>query len=503
MSASPMAFGRSPFTVGGVTFRPTGVRKSLVTPSQPTKVENEWLPLSNLDRVVTPAFSSTIHFFDGGVSTDRSFESVVASLKESLAEVLVHFFPLAGRLELRDDGLMNLYCNDAGAIFIQASVGVTLEELGGPQPMDALSGLEIARLGKGPIYVADQLMSMPALVVQVTQFKCGTVAVATNWHHTVADGSAGCHFIKSWSEVATGRGISLVPNHNRQLLAPRQQPDPSLVQGYSTQSAHNLNNVMNDRGRQKSLTGSSEPPVINTFHLDKMTVQKMKDRANEELGQEAVRKFTSAEGMSAILWQKMTQARRVDRESCHADVQAGDGDSTNRIQTRFFMFVDGRKKLDMPAGYFGNVVCSACAVSTEEEILENSSVYAAGLIREACKKADADYFRSLIDWVEVQGSNPSKSEHVNSAGHDVAATFWKFFPLYEMEFGFGKPSYAARNSPPRPLIDGIAMMPSSKGPGNMVALINLSADRMARLRKDSAFQNSFIGMNSKLDTHSY
>ncbi|KAL2643248.1 hypothetical protein R1flu_010835 [Riccia fluitans] len=450
-----MAFGRSPFTVGGVTFRPTGVRKSLVTPSQPTKVENEWLPLSNLDRVVTPAFSSTIHFFDGGVSTDRGFESVVASLKQSLAEVLVHFFPLAGRLELRDDGHVDLHCNDAGAIFIQASVGVTLEELGGPQPMDALSELEIARLGKGPIYMPDQLMSMPALVVQ--------------------------------------------------LLAPRQQPDPSLVQGYSTQSAHNLNNVMNDRGTQKSFTGSSERPVINTFHLDKMTVQKMKDRANEELGQEAVRKFTTAEGISAILWQKMTQARRADRESCHADAQTGDGEfnGPNRIQTRFFMFVDGRKKLDMPAGYFGNVVCSACAVSTEETILENSSVYAAGLIREACKKVDADYFRSLIDWVEVQGSNPSKSEHVNSAGHDVAATFWTFFPLYEMEFGFGKPVYAARNSPPRPLIDGIAMMPSSKGPGNMVALLNLSADRMARLRKDSAFQNSFIGMNSKLDADSY
>ncbi|KAL2643451.1 hypothetical protein R1flu_011038 [Riccia fluitans] len=137
-----MAFGRLHFTVGGVSFRPTGVLRSLVTPSQPTKVENEWLPLSNLDRVATPAFSSTIHFFDGGVSTDRSFESVVASLKESLAEVLVHFFPLAGRLELTDDGSMNLHCNDAGAVFIQASVVLLWRSLEGHNPWMHYQGLK-------------------------------------------------------------------------------------------------------------------------------------------------------------------------------------------------------------------------------------------------------------------------------------------------------------------------------------------------------------------------
>ncbi|KAL3683121.1 hypothetical protein R1sor_001143 [Riccia sorocarpa] len=489
----PFAVARRPqCTVGGVCFRPTGIRKSLVTPSQPTKPDNEWLPLSNLDRVVTPTFSSTIHFFE--VAEDRSFECVVTDLKQSLAQVLVHFFPLAGRLELSHDGLMVLHCNDAGAIFIQASVGLELAELGGPQPMDALSGLEISRLGKGPIYMPDQLKSIPTLVVQVTQFKCGSVAIATNWHHSVADGSAGCHFIKSWSEVATGRGISLLPNHDRKLLAPRNPPNPSLVQGYSTKSSHSLNDVSTDREMMKKFTGSQEPPMISAFHLDKETIQKLKDRANEEHGPEAVRKFTSAEGISAILWQKMTQARK-DSDPCYDDYEVTDSDRCrpNPAQTRFFMFVDGRKKLDMPPGYFGNVVCSACAVCTEEEILQKPTVNTAGLIREACKKADADYFRSLIDWVEVQGSNPSKSEHVNSVGHDVAATFWTFFPLYDMEFGFGKPVYAARNSPPRPLIDGIAMMPSSKGPGNMMALLNLSADRMARLVKDTEFNTFFTG----------
>ncbi|BBN12820.1 hypothetical protein MPTK1_5g23180 [Marchantia polymorpha subsp. ruderalis] len=489
MATSPTAMGRTSLTVGGVSLRAKMIRKTLVHPAQPTAAENEWLPLSNLDRVVTPTFSSVIHFYDGAVSEARSFECVVGGLKKSLSEALVYFFPLAGRLELRDDGLVDLHCNDAGAVFIEMSLGVELAEVGGAQTMDSLSGLESARLGRGPLYMPDQLMDMPTLVVQVTRFKCGAVAVATSWHHTIADGSSGCHFIQAWSEIATGAGISLIPNHNRQLLAPRDPPNPSLVQGYSTKSAHNLNKVSSDREVLKTFGGSQEPPVINMFHLDKDTVQELKNAANEELGEENVRKFTSAEGISALLWQSMTRART--ESSTHDD---DDYPRQNQEVTRFFMFVDGRKKLNMPKGYFGNVVCSACAVSTEDEIMNNAPSYAATLIRQACSRADGDYFKSLIDWVEVQGSSPSKSEHVNSVGHDVAATFWTFFPLYSMEFGFGKPTFAARNSPPRPLIDGIAMMPSAKGPGNMVALLNLSADRMQRLRSDPQFNSVFLGL---------
>ncbi|KAG6555676.1 hypothetical protein Mapa_002913 [Marchantia paleacea] len=495
MATSPTALGRTNFTVGGVSLRAKVIRKTLVHPAQPTLAENEWLPLSNLDRVVTPTFSSVIHFYEGAVSEGRSFECVVGGLKRSLSEALVHFFPLAGRLEVRDDGLVDLHCNDAGAVFIEVALGVELAEVGGAQTMDALSGLELARLGRGPLYMPDQLMDMPTLVVQVTQFKCGAVAIATSWHHTIADGSSGCHFIQAWSEIASGAGISLIPNHNRQLLAPRDPPNPSLVQGYSTKSAHNLNKVNNDQEVLKAFSGSKEPPVINMFHLDKVTVQELKNLANKEIGEETVRKFTSAEGISALLWQSMTRARiDVNSKYGFSSAHGDDDQQQNQEITRFFMFVDGRKKLDMPKGYFGNVVCSACAVSTENEIINNAPSYAATLIREACSKADGDYFKSLIDWVEVQGSSPSKSEHVNSVGHDVAATFWTFFPLFNMEFGFGKPTFAARNSPPRPLIDGIAMMPSAKGPGNMVALLNLSADRMQRLRSDPQFNSVFLGL---------
>ncbi|CAM6090195.1 unnamed protein product [Calypogeia fissa] len=467
--------------VGGVKVKPTA--RTLVVPSKPTP--EQWLRLSNLDRVVNPTFSSSILFYTRLlVRPNRTFEEIVQSLKESLANVLVDFFPLAGRLALRDDGLVDLHCGDQGAVFVEAMVDADLDDLGGAQPMSALSGLEAARLGPGPLYIPDQLKPMPALVVQVTRFRaCGSVAIAVNWHHTVADGSSGCHFMKSWSEVAMGRALSLKPDHNRDQLTPRFPLNSSLVnKGYSTRNVQELQRLANPK------LLPTAPPVLKLFPISQQAVLDLKAEAKTE---DSV--FTSAESVSGHLWKVTTKARRECAQEDPDDHEIMVG---RKRRTRFFMFVDGRKRLKLSPGYFGNVVCSACAEATEEEIMARPVSYAADLIRKAVRNVSGEYFRSLIDWVEEQGRGQSKSEHVNSLGHDVAATFWTSFPLYQMDFGWGNPSFATRNSGPRPLIDGIAMMPSPEGPGNMVAILNLHADRMKRVENDAGFLKAGVMSDS-------
>jgi shikimate O-hydroxycinnamoyltransferase len=466
MSSSPTSL-----SIQGVKVRPTS--KSLVVPS--VRTEDHWLSLSNLDRVVNPTFSSVILFYNNVVTSEKSFQHFTGSLKESLAKTLVHFYPLAGRLALGEDGLVDLHCNDEGALFFEASVESDLATIGGPKPMPEISGMDVARLGPGPTYIPDQLRTMPPLVIMVTRFTCGSIAVAINWHHSVADGSSGCHFVKSWSEMATKNEISVLPNHDRTLLKPRNPPNASLVNGYST---NNVEKLLDRSTVQSDLP--TTPATLNSFQIDKSKVLELKAKVISE--DQEHQQFSSVESVSGHLWRQMTKAR----------AEAGQRDSS----TRFFMFVDGRKKLGLPAGYFGNVVCSACAVASEDDILSKPVSYAASLIRAATRSISADYFQSLIDWVEIQGTRPSKSEHVNSLGHDVAATFWTFFPLYEVDFGWGKPNLAARNSPPRPLIDGIAVMPGSDGPGTMVALVNLHADRLERISRQSSFKAFFTRQTS-------
>ncbi|KAL2654122.1 hypothetical protein R1flu_022250 [Riccia fluitans] len=471
---APVSLPSPPPTPGFTSPHRVKVRplsKSIVRPETPT--EKKWLKLSNLDRVVNPTFSSVIHYFNDAVTEDRTFIDVVGSLKSSLAKTLVEFYPLAGRLTLREDGVVDLLCDDEGAIFIEAVVDAELKDWGGAAPTYLLSGLEVAKVGPGPTYVPDQLTPMPVTVIQVTMFRCGTIAIGTNWHHTVADGFSGTHFMRSWAEIAQGKPISIKPDHNREILKPRDPLDPSLVYGYSTKSLEG----------EAAEARTSAPAKLRKFHLNKEKILELKQRANLFPPPNTPRPYTSAESVSAHLWIQMTKAR--------AEANAYSADSAKDTITKFFMFVDGRKRLKLPAGYFGNVVCSACAVAKESDILTGQVHYAASLIRTATRNITAEYFRSLIDWVEDKGMSSAKSDHVNSLGHDVAATFWTFFPLYEIEFGWGRPVFAARNSPPRPLIDGIAMMPSATGAGDMVALLNLHSDRMSKLQRQISFATVF------------
>ncbi|KAG6542352.1 hypothetical protein Mapa_016278 [Marchantia paleacea] len=467
-----------PMDMSSAKVRPS--TRTLVAPSVPSR--EQWLPLSNLDRVVTPTFVSVIFFYRTVLSSGRArcLKDLATSLKQSLSKVLVDFYPLAGRLEIKEDGEVDLHCNNAGAIFFETSVSATLSELGGPQPMHMLSGLDAARLGPGPLYIPDALTPIPVLIVNVTEFKCGSIAVAVNWHHTVADGSAGCHFLRSWSEVARGHNLSLVPNHDRLLLRPRYPPDPSLVAGYSTRTMEEVCRV-----QPHALALKNDAVLLKQFHLRDENLLLLKAAVNADPNLESVeeaRPFTSAECVSATLWRMMTRAR----------VQ--EGELSDR-KTRFFTFVDARKRMKLPEGYFGNVVGAAYAESQESDILHRPSCYAARLIRAATVNISDDFMKSLIDWLEVQKSWPNsvsaKAEHVISVGHDVAATFWTLFGLYDIDFGWGKAELGVRNAPPRKLIDGVAMMPSPEGTGNMVALLNLHPDRMLRLEQDPEFRALF------------
>lgn len=467
-----------------VTVKPQS--KSLVVPA--TRSEHPlWLPLTNLDRVVNPTFVGVIFFYENVLNSEgygKSFQEVVADLKGSLAKVLVDFYPLAGRLTLMESGLVDLQCNDAGAIFVESTVNVELSQLGGPQPMPMLSGMDVmehfASPGPGVLYIPDQINpKVPVLVVQVSRFVCGSVAVAANWHHTVADGFSGCLFMRSWAHVATGQPLSFLPSHDRHLLKPRSPLNTSSVTNGNYGAGPKLEQPDTSQISRQQQRTTEEVTVVKLFILTKDTVRQLKEKGNTNIADR--RPFTSTEAVSAELWRLITRARRPDDEESRRD------------RSRFFMFVDGRKRLGLPAGYFGNVVCSACAASTEDELLARPLSYAASLIQSATRGIDDEYFRSLIDWVEERGLTSSKgckSEHVNSTGFDVAATFWTFFPLYEINFGWGKPVLSVRNAPPRKRIDGISVMPSPDGSGNMLALLNLDTDRMNNLERNPEFRQT-------------
>lgn len=91
------------------------------------------LSLSNLDRQC-PTLMYVVFFYNNlshEAFKDVSLSSVFNSLKSGLEETLSLWYPAAGRLRVnQSDGKLNLWCNNEGAILVEAHTPLTISQLG-------------------------------------------------------------------------------------------------------------------------------------------------------------------------------------------------------------------------------------------------------------------------------------------------------------------------------------------------------------------------------------
>lgn len=130
---------------------------SLIRPSAPTPAGS--LYLSNLDDQHFLRFSiKYLHIFKASVPAE--------TLKQSLSRVLVDYYPLAGRLRRSchgDDRKFEVDCNGEGALFAEASMDLTAEELLGLSRRLNRSWRKLLYMAEGQSF-----MNAPPLIVQVS-----------------------------------------------------------------------------------------------------------------------------------------------------------------------------------------------------------------------------------------------------------------------------------------------------------------------------------------------
>lgn len=109
------------------------VDTSVVTPSRDTPSDSIWL--SNLDLLVARSHTPTVYFYRP--TADPAFFSV-EPLKAALAETLVHFYPLAGRLGVDPTGQVEIRCTGEGVFFAVARSELTVDDFGDFSPSDEM-----------------------------------------------------------------------------------------------------------------------------------------------------------------------------------------------------------------------------------------------------------------------------------------------------------------------------------------------------------------------------
>ncbi|KAJ7523638.1 hypothetical protein O6H91_18G056300 [Diphasiastrum complanatum] len=434
------------------------VTRFITTTIKPSKkTDPHWVTLSNLDRLFDNFYTPVIFYYP--YEEGRCVGEVAEKLKESLAEALVAFYPLAGRVVQNEHEVARLHCNDAGAVFSEAYVDGMLDDLKaqkGYHPAPELNGMAAAgMLGEDRTFSAKG-DGIPPLVIQVTVFRCGGISVAMNWNHKVADGFSGFYFIKSWSDICRGKPISPFPVHDRSLIQPRDPPQ-----------------VILDIANTVKIIHPGPPPVRSAHDPLQMTVIHFEKDFVEKLRREATKNgsgpFTPLDCLSAHLWRVLTRLRGL----------------SGLLEVQFVAHVDGRRKLSPapPPGFFSSTVVVTYSAVAADDLLARPLSDVAGIIRGAIRSVVDETFRSTVDWVQLQGNaNVSVFGPQIVLSKALATSSWAAFPLYEVDFGWGRPVFAIRNSTNYPDLHATCyFLPAPPNHGQLIALLHLPRSVTSKL----------------------
>ncbi|CAL0306740.1 unnamed protein product [Lupinus luteus] len=354
--------------------------------------------LSNLDQnVAVPV--RTIYCYKP--SSRGNNNDAVEVIKTSLSKVLVHYYPLAGRLGISSEGKLVVNCTGEGVIFVEAEADSMIEDIGD------MNNPDLATLRKlvYDIPGARNILEMPPLMIQVTKFKCGGFVLGVNVNHCMNDGLSAMQFVNAWSETARSIDLKILPFLDRTILKARNPPKIEFPH-HEYAEIKDLSNTSHD----------VEEKMLNKYFL--FTQEKLnllKKKATED---GVLKKCSSFEALSAFVWRARTEALRM-----HPDQE-----------TKLLFAVDGRSRFvpPIPEGYFGNAIVLTNAMCKANELLKKPFSHAVGLIVNAINMVTDSYMRSAIDYFEVKRTRPSLTA-------TLLITTWTRLSFHTTDFGWGKP----------------------------------------------------------------
>ncbi|XP_031480218.1 shikimate O-hydroxycinnamoyltransferase-like [Nymphaea colorata] len=427
---------------------------TLVPPSSETPRHGLWL--SNLDHTMLMVHVPCIYFYRPNGS-NNFFDSKV--MKESLGRALVHFYPLAGRLRRREDGPLEIECNGGGVLFVEADAEGEIDDFG-----DFAPSMELRQLIPEVDYQNQDISSYPLLMLQVTFFKCGGVCLGVAFHHTVVDACGFIHFMNSWSDVARGREVTCPtpPITERTILRARNPPRPAFEHPVFKPSLASEPIVPAKDSSEQKPQNTQFTGAIFRFSRDQLA--RLKEKVKE--GDNSTIRYTTFNSLVVHIWRCVTLARGLDDQQ----------------QTKLTVSVDGRKRLrpEIPNYYFGNVVYIVDVPLVSSDLKSQPMHYAASKVHDALLRMDDDYLRSALDYLEL---HPDLNVVVDRGGHQkrsgLSIASWGRLPIYDADFGWGKPIYMGTVVLS---VDGLGyILPSPSDDGSLSVVFALETDAMRSL----------------------
>ncbi|KAL8541999.1 hypothetical protein ACS0TY_003019 [Phlomoides rotata] len=183
-------------------------------PTEPGKIHK----FSAVDRAMGLHTVHAVFYYGSNPFQEGPLASDLDNLRVTLSQLLDQYPVVTGRLERGPDGAWQVKCTDAGVRMLQANVSVTLDEW--LTSADASEERDLTVWEEMP---HDPIFWSP-FRIQVSNFKCGGLAIGLSCTHMHADITSATMLIRSWTEVHRG----LPSTHPPIFHLPPLSPSPSI-----------------------------------------------------------------------------------------------------------------------------------------------------------------------------------------------------------------------------------------------------------------------------------
>ncbi|CAL5088090.1 unnamed protein product [Urochloa decumbens] len=384
--------------------------RQLVAPARPTPYEFKML--SDIDdQDVLRFYRSGIFFYRGGNASKAGLDPVQV-IKSALAEALVHFYPLAGRLrELQPTRKLVVECTGEGVVFVEADADVRMDELGDSLAPPVPCYDKLLCEPESPTAV---VVDRPLLHVQVTRLRCGGFIFGFQICHCMADGTGIVQFLTALTEFARGvPGAPTVrPVWERELLVTGCWP-PEITHDHREYAP--LPNPGKDM-----VTPGADAFAHHAFFFGPGEIAAIRSQAPP-----ALRGATSRfDLVGAFMWR------------CRAAALRFDPDDLVRLHIFVNARVRNRSRRPVPRGYYGNAFAFAAASAPAGELCRRPFSYALQLLVEAKARASREGYVQSVAAFNAAHRRPPFPKARTYLISDVTQA-----GLLAVDFGWGRPVY--------------------------------------------------------------
>ncbi|CAN4095679.1 unnamed protein product [Withania somnifera] len=387
--------------------------KKIIKPSLPTPNHLQNYKLSFFDQIAEKTHMPVVLFYPHKpINSFITTNFMVKQLEESLARILSHVYPAAGRFD--HEKKCSIICQDEGVTLIKAKVNRQMDKEFLQQVHDNLDlAMDFWPQGTKDVDVTN-LFATPIMLVQITIFQCGGLALSTSTAHPAIDGWTKFTFIYEWSKVCK-LGI----------------PDGKIhFMSFDLANIFGPRDITTIFEASAIFAGHRSKLVAKKFTMDEICLSKLRDNINSGA---MCFKPSRVEMITAILWRAQLRASQAITGKIKPSVMS------------FPLSLRGKLKYPEAANPFGNFIIEVPRTYEPKDSKMELQDFII-LIRETvqkvvdyCSEASADEVVALV--VNLYNQSYGGTEWgTNEDVEEFTCSSLTRFHMQEADFGWGNPN---------------------------------------------------------------